>query len=301
MAQGMWSNSQLPAEISRYTRWAVMTILMLLVAVVFAQPSAAACFRIMDATLYTGKPDLSQYGIQRATLVEPQRWWKNAKVDAPGRHEVTVQNARELSNNHGLSIIDPLVIDLELPQVGSDPSSDQNIQPFLDVVSGMREGGYDRPLAFYATLPLRDYWRAQKAGTPAYRAWQAENDRVSKIVPLVSALYPSLYTFYNDQAGWVRYAEANVAEAKRIGKGRPVYPFLWPQYHDSARELAGQYLSRDYWLQELRTMARVADGLVIWGGWDNPNVRTEPWDDSAPWWQATKEFIKSQPNVCAAK
>ncbi len=254
----------------------------------------------MDATLYTGKPDLSQYGIEHVTLVEPQRWWANAKVDAPGRHDVTVQNGKDLAGNKGSSIIDPLIIDLELPGVGSDPSSVENIQPYLDVVSGIREGGYDRPLAFYGAIPIRDYWRAQKAGTPAYRQWQAANDRIAKIVPSVSALFPSLYTFYNDQAGWVRYAEANVGEAKRIGQGRPVYPFLWPQYHDSAGGLAYQYLPRDYWLQELRTMARVADGLVIWGGWNTPQRRADPWDNTAQWWQTTLEFIKSQPNVCAA-
>ncbi len=285
----------------RYARRAVTTILMVLGFVAVAQPSVAACFRIMDATLYSGKPDLSHYGIQHATLVEPQRWWTYAKVDASGRHDVTVRNAKDLSGNHGPSIIDPLIIDLEIPGVGSDPSSDQNVQPYLDVVSAMREGGYDRPLAFYGTLPIRDYWRSQKAGTPVYREWQAQNDRISKIVPLVSALFPSLYTFYDNQDGWVRYAEGNVAESKRIGQGRPVYPFLWPQYHDSAGRLAYQYLPRDYWLRELRTMARVADGLVIWGGWDTPNRRAEPWDDSAQWWQATLEFIKSQPNVCAAQ
>jgi hypothetical protein len=48
-------------------------------------------------------------------------------------------------------------------------------------------------------------------------------------------------------------------------------------------------------------MARVADGLVIWGGWDTPNKRSEPWDDKAEWWQTTLEFMRTQSNICGAK
>jgi Hyaluronidase len=301
MEEGMRANSQLSVGKSRFTRWTVLSVVVSLLGL--APPLEAACFKIMDATLYSGKPDLSKYGLQHATLAEPQRWWATSKVDASGRHDVTVRNAKDLAGNQGQSIVDPLIIDLELPVVGSDQSSPENIQPFLDVVSAMREGGYTRPLAFYGSPPLRDYWRAQKGpGTPGYKEWQAQNDRVAKIVPLVSALFPSLYTFYDDQAGWIRYAEANIAEAKRIGQGRPVYPFIWPNYHDhAAAALAGQPLARAYWMQQLSTMKRLADGVVIWGGWDAKNSRVQAWDDSAPWWQATLEFIKSQPNVCAAQ
>lgn len=273
-------------------RWALA--LSCLVAIALAQPAAAACFKVLDATLYAGKPDLKQYGIEHVTLVEPPRWWKAANADASGRHAATAQNAKQLIGNP-----ETVIIDLELPVGRSSPAAEQNIQQYLDVIDAMREGGYERPLSFYGTLPLRDYWRAQKGpGSPAYREWQADNDRVAVIVPKVSALYPSLYTFFPDQAAWVRYAEANVAEARRIGQGRPVYPFLWPQYHDSAHALAYQYLPPDYWMKQLTTMAHIADGLVIWGGWDMQNKRAEDWDDKAPWWQATLAFIKNQRNIC---
>jgi len=287
----------LSADRGRRVPRAILSILVSLGAVMFAQAPEAACFKIMDATLYSGKPDLKQYGIQHVTMVEPQRWWKVANADASGRHAASVQNAKGLAGNQ-----EPVIIDLELPITRSTPGADENIKQYLDVVSAMREAGYDRPLAFYGSLPGREYWRALKGpGTPGYRDWQADNDRGSAIVPKVSALYPSLYTLYEDQAGWVKYAEANVAEAKRIGQGRPVYPFLWPQYHDSAHALAYQYLPPAYWSLQLRTMAQVADGLVLWGGWDFTNGRPQPWDDTAPWWQATLAFIRSQHNVCAAQ
>jgi Hyaluronidase len=295
MEWGMSSKTQsLYARHYHHARWVALSVMVLLSVMLPIRRSEAACFRILDATLYSGKPDLKQYGIEHATLVEPPRWWKTAKVDASGRHDVSVQNGRKLIENP-----ETVIIDLELPVGRTNPAADDNIKQYLDVIAAIRESGYDRPLSFYATIPVRDYWRAQKGpGAPAYRDWQADNDGVAVIVPKVSALYPSLYTFFDDQGGWVRYAEANISEARRIGQGRPVYPFLWPQYHDSAHALAYQYLPRAYWTLQLSTMARVADGLVIWGGWDMKNGKPEPWDDKAPWWQATLDFVKSQRNIC---
>ena len=40
-------------------------------------------------------------------------------------------------------------------------------------------------------------------------------------------IFPSLYTVYDDQGHWLRFAEANMVEARRYGK--PVIPFIWPQ------------------------------------------------------------------------
>jgi hypothetical protein len=54
-------------------------------------------------------------------------------------------------------------------------------------------------------------------------------------------------------------------------------------------------------MQQLQTMARVADGLVLWGGYDMAHGRPQPWDDKAEWWQTTLEFIRSQHNICPAQ
>src|SRR5207249_9613783 len=108
---------------------------------------------------------------------------------------------------------------------------------------------------------------------PADRARHAETHAMRSIVPFVGALDPSRYTFYDDAQGWVKYALANVAEARRIADGRPVYPFLWPQYHYSNARLGSQYIDGNLWSLELRTMYAHADGLVIWGGYDVANKR----------------------------
>jgi hypothetical protein len=76
-------------------------------------------------------------------------------------------------------------------------------------------------------------------------------------------LFPSVYTFYEDQEGWSKYAVQQIREARRIGGGSPVYIFLWEEYHPSVAKLAGTYLPPDYWRMELELARKYADGVVI--------------------------------------
>ena len=57
-----------------------------------------------------------------------------------------------------------------------------------------------------------------------------ENDQLRPLAGAVDILFPSLYTFYTDQGGWVRYAYAQIAEARRNANGKPVYVFYGQQY-----------------------------------------------------------------------
>ena len=255
---------------------------------------AASCFKVMDATLYTDKPEMEALGIQPIKLVEPPRWWHGVLNSEKSLKAATSKATGPLINETS-----PVLIDLELPLSGNSPEIGANRQRYVDLIHWMRDAGFTAPLSFYDSVPARDYWRALKGPVaPEYRAWQAENDALRPIVPLVSALYPSLYTFYQDPQGWVKYAQANIAEARRIGGGLPVYPFIWPQYHDSNKSLRQQYIDRTFWSLQLRTLYAHADGLVLWGGWDGGNNRRAVWDENATWWQATKQFLASTRNLC---
>jgi hypothetical protein len=266
-----------------FVAWAVPTMCL-----------AADCFKVMEATLYADKPDMRALGIQTIKLVEPPRWWHGVANDGKSLKEATVRATNPLVGETS-----PVLIDLELALAGNSPEIVANRQRYLDVIQWMREGGFKSPLSFYGSLPVRDYWRSLKSpGSPDYKAWQAENDALRPIAAQVTALYPSLYTFYADPQGWVKYARANIAEARRIGGGKPVYPFIWPQFHNSNKSLGYQYIDGTFWSSQLRTLHDQADGLVIWGGWDFTNNRHAPWDENAAWWRATKEFLANTPNLC---
>jgi hypothetical protein len=236
-------------------------------------------FVVFDGTLYSDKPDLFAYGIRPITMAYAGKfgpdWYKNAN-HLPDLQ--AVQNVAREAQQKG-SVV---VLDIEhWPLQGSPDSVRDSLAKYITVLEWFREAGAGLSVGYYGAPPLREH-----------RSWMAENDEVSSLASAVDVLFPSLYTFYPDQAGWKKYAIAQIEEARRYGKGKPVYVFLWPQYHESNRILGGQYLPTDYWLLELETAKQYADGIVIWGGWGSDN-RPAKWDDQALWWGKTKEFMET--------
>lgn len=246
-------------------------------------PSPAKQFLVFDATFYTNKPDLSPYGIQPIPLIYPGTFgsqWQKHNDRLPGI-EAVMKAAREAQNKAAT-----VVIDIEhWPLKGSPESVKESLRKYITVLEWFRKGAPGISIGYYGAPPIRDYWRAVKAPSSAeHRAWMSENDEIQTLAQAVDILFPSIYTFYPDQNGWKQYAIAQIEEARRYGGGKPVYAFLWPQYHESNRILGGQYLPADYWQLELETARQYADGIVIWGGWAK-------WDERAPWWLKTKEFM----------
>jgi hypothetical protein len=134
---------------------------------------------------------------------------------------------------------DPVVIDIERwPLTGDGPTVQSAVAKFLSVLSWGKGEAPAVSFGFYGTVPIPDYWRAASDPmSPQFLEWRMDNDRLTQIVDHVDALYPSIYTFYPDRRAWVAYAEAQIAEARRLAKGKPVYGFLWPLYHSQGNEL----------------------------------------------------------------
>lgn len=258
---------------------------------------AAGCFQIFDATAYRSKPDLGEYGIEAVHMVYGiHQLWDSRKEPewlAKIPSQFAVQRAIKRLQTTGSET--PLIIlDVEhWPNVGSDIEVSASVDKYVTLAGRVKANAGDGLVGFYGIPPLRDYWRAIKdSSTSEYRQWQAENDRFLSVAAAVDVIAPSLYTFYDDVDGWKRYAVANLSEARRLAQGKPVYPFIWPQYHNSNRKLDGQYLSADYWLLQLQTLETHADGVVIWAGGPGP------WQEDAEWWKATLAFIESSHKVC---
>lgn len=248
-------------------------------------------FLVFDATLYANKPDLSPHGIQPIPLVYAGKFgphWQKQENRLPDIDSVKAA-AREAKMKSAT-----VVIDIEhWPLKGSPESVKESLRKYITVMEWFREGAPGIILGYYGAPPIRDYWRAIKPpSSPERHAWMSDNDEIRPLARAVDVFFPSLYTFYPDQNGWKQYAIAQIEEARRYGSGKPVYVFIWPQYHDSNRILGGQYLPADYWQLELETARQYADGIVIWGGWGSGN-RPAQWDEQAPWWLRTKEFMKT--------
>ncbi len=166
-----------------------------------------------------------------------------------------------------------------------------NIRMLGVILDWMHAAAPSLLFGYYSLLPARDYWRALKGPNDAgYKAWQADNAALAPVAAKVNIIFPSLYTFYNDPKGWVSYAKANLAEARKYK--RPIYPFLWPSYHDGSA-LKNTRIDGSFWKLQLETMrSQNVNGIVMWD-WAMHTVTKQklPWKPLDPWWTSTMGFL----------
>jgi sugar phosphate isomerase/epimerase len=260
--------------------WVLACGTLVLLASALPSPADAADFIVFDGLLYSGKPDL-----QAAHGLVPIVWvgdlWR------PGQSTDTVDEVQIRSLfEHAAKTGGYYYLDIENWPLESVPPETrrQNIDKLTRVIDLARRTAPGVRLGFYGILPGITYWPLIRHGA-AYGEWQDVNRALDPLAAHVDAVFPSLYTFYLDRDGWTSYARQTLTEARRYGK--PVYAFLWPEFHDST-VLRGQKVPRDYWRAELDLCAEMADGVVLWGGWK------QPWDEHAAWWQETLAFLRNR-------
>jgi hypothetical protein len=255
---------------------------------------SVGCLHVFDATSYSDKPDLGGLGLEPAYVFEPDRWWP------PGEQRDDLPDPRAAEHWMGQIAAQRgrVILDVERwPLVGDESAVRESIRRYATIAAWLRAAGYRGALGYYNVVPI---WNGDPAilhaSSPAFRQWQAHDDMMRPLLDQVDALYPSFYTDTADIKSWVELADAHIAEARRISKGKPIYIFLWPQFHESNRALALKFLPADSWSAELRWAGEHADGVVIWGGWDAVHHRRFRWEEAAEWWVATKRFLDMHPS-----
>jgi hypothetical protein len=251
---------------------------------------AGAPFRVFNGMFFAGQPDLRRYGMEPIHIIDRGIWRNEADRRGPPDPAILRQTLARLPDDGA-----PVVINVENfdPGVADPQASAAALRRLIQIHDAFRAAAPRRALGHYSMLPGRDYWRAVRGpGSPPYRAWQRENDRLRSLEQRVDLIFPSLYAFYNDPASWETFAEAQICEARRLSR-KPVYVFLWFEYHPSEQG-TGRFIPPDYWRRQLETARRYADGVVIWGGYDIANSRLRTWDPRAPWWRETEAFLSRQ-------
>jgi len=251
-------------------------------------------FGLYDALFFTGKPDLASYGFKRSRIVYESELWPPKRSATP--NEAAVRSKANAVMAEGVTAAVPVMLDVEqysvdirldASHINPETSTvDANILKLEQIIGWFKDEAPTLEVGFYGVAPV--------SGPPSMGVNNTEPAMCkvasSYLIPFVThvdALYPSLYTSYTDPAKWVSVAQRDISEAKRIGAGKPVRPFIWPQYHDVMRDpLAGTYIDYDYWMLQLTTIRNAgASGIVFWGGY-----KTQ-WDDTQDWWRATLDFI----------
>lgn len=256
--------------------------------------------KMYEGLIYKNKPDLTMFGLEKINLINHVHLW--------GKGESTSEIPRleiiEKINLNKQAVNELLVVNVEHWRLNLNGKViDESIDKYRQLLAKVKKTWPNYNVGLYSMVPERDYWTPQgDFRSKRYLEWQERNNETSAVLDFADTIYPSLYTFYRDQKGWVEYAKAQIDEARRIAPGKPVYAFLWPQYHQSNKFSGLDYIKGDYWRKQLELACNYADGFVIWGGWDIDNKTHFQWTGEWDWWKETISFVEDhQPNLKVTK
>ena len=240
---------------------------------VFARVKAASddqAFPIYDNMYYKGKPNTAHAGLISSNILYENKIWPNKQdvgiLPNRGSYQALV---RKFISNPG-----PLVIDIEsLPLKGSPETARKNMETLAKLADWAREAAPGRVIGYYGTNTLSKV-------APANLALARE------LATHVDAFFPPVYTFDDDTSAYEKRAQEAAAEAHSLDPHKPIYFYLWPQYHDGTPK-AFEYVDSTYWYFQLQTAHRLANGAVLW------SPSRYDWNDQTGWWAATVEYVRN--------
>jgi len=273
---------------------------------VLTSVGASKEFRIFDAMLYKsintyrdkGIPNAALHGIQTIEVMYDGNIWPDSqdKNHSPPEVNVLEESVKRVRKSIGPVNIDTICLDIEHWSLKESDNKKltNNLNKYIKTIKSYKRKMPDMKFGYYGMLPVRNYYDAlEDESSEKYIKWKLQNDKLKSLASEADIIFPSLYTFTSNGENWVKYAIKNIKEAKRYGK--PVYAFIWPQYHPSVRFIGLNFMPAELWKLQLETVAKHADGVVIWGGWDHEINKQLHWDERAEWWLVLKNFAKSLP------
>jgi len=254
-------------------------------------PWNAVAFELYHSLRFHQQPDLNKYGLRPIRIIyADQIWPRKQAMETPPRHESLKGIANTIRRTPGTTPL--VVLDVEHWPLKSTKNVTENLPKYLSLLDSFRAHSPNTRFGFYGTVPIVDFMRASKPGSNKFLQWREESIRLEALASNVDALFPSLYARKNDIDSWLRYAHAHVEVAKAYRPTKPIYLFLMPQFHQSAPEPSDALISGAFWRAQLEFALENADGIVLWGGKNLVTKKPFTWDEQAPWWKETKEFIK---------
>lgn len=244
-------------------------------------------FHVFDGTLFLRKPNLAQWGVEPICVAYESEFFVPSRPvpDTPDEAR-TREVARRAARLGQILVIDIEKWKLDLRSTPPDIVRG-NMQKAIQVIDWIRSEAPTVRVGMYAAMPIRELAAIAREDPQLVRKWHEANAFLMPLARAVDYVFPSVYTFStfsNDRATWERYVLANIEEARQYGK--PVYAFVWMNYHTgNPAEVTGPQIDGVFWKRQLETIRAHADGVVIWGGYQ------EAWDPQAPWWHATLAFV----------
>lgn len=246
-------------------------------------------FKLYDSLLFTGRPASAVWGAEPLKL-----FYQQFVLDQPANTLPTQAVMNQRLATHA-NFEGPLCFDIELI-AHTDAASLAEYSIFYNQLTAMiRIACPKAKIGYYGLPPIRQYWPViNRLTDPAsYNFWKNSNDQIKGMADPVDLCFPSLYTFYGsvpaEVASWCTYARENIREARRSAPGKPIFPFIWPQFHESNAVLGGQLVPGEYFRMQLELIKdEGCAGAVIWGGFQ------VAWNNASPWYVQTQDFAASR-------
>ena len=246
-------------------------------------------FKLFDNIRYSGKPRSSELGLHPCKILYQGAFKIPDSGALPSESHI-----KNLSDSTDDQLV---VLDIEHEEwISKNNWSFHSgaVEKFVKVAEWWRSSKPSNQMfGFYGVTTARNVWDALAGpGKRNHDWWQGVNDQAKPIVNAVDCVFPTIYAFHDDIPTWQKYAKANIEEARRTSGGRPVYPYIWPQFHSSAVNETPRraHIPAKHWRAQLETCAEYADGAVIWTL--SSETKTVPWSKVPPFWAETEKFLK---------
>ena len=245
-------------------------------------------FKIFNALLYDDLLELNRYCIEDINVMYawnfiPRRY-KNGDMEFPLKKHVD-KAIKKIRSKKQVTVIDlehwPL-------KNSTDEVINLSVSNYYNVMSDLKDALPDIVIGYYGVIPIKDFSRAKMSEkNHRYQEWVKESSRLKDVGYIVDAAFPSLYTIDNNRNSWKTRGISQIKEARKIIKDKPVYPFIWPNYHEQGgRYPTGTEVEPDYWKLQLNILRTHADGMVLWGG------NRQKFNQDMKWWKITVDFIE---------
>jgi len=258
----------------RLHRWSRLVLVVAAVGLYTSSPALAAqpvntpcppTFTLYDNTHYNNL-HMDQYGLITSNILYESAADKRAVAAGQLPDEASIKMRIAQQNQHP----GPLVLDFEdLYLTGSPATAAYHLRVLSLLATWAHAAAPGKAIGFYGLLNHTD---------------QVYVSLAQQLTPIEDAFFPSMYTFNDNRTGWRRRLLDDMRVAKQIAPGKPILPYIWPQYHEGTPK-ALQYLDASFWRFQLRTLRRYVPGAVIWSG-TGPN-------GSDGWVSATSRFMQT--------
>ena len=189
---------------------------------------------------------------------------------------------------------EPVTLDLETWPYYPAPKLTNTIDDFLNVITTFKSVNNTSPIGFYGVPPKQAYqWKKiDPVNNPrGYAGWKKISDSLGRTAEKVDIFLPSFYMYNPDTVGWREMVDTTLAAIKRYSISKPVYAYIWPQYHQGKDFYSLQFIDTAIWRYQLEVLYNRVNGCIIWTSNKDHDGKRISWDPNMPWWQVTKSFL----------